>query len=469
MPPEVRDWEPHLALTPGGDGLDAYRAIAAGRARASGPGGRLLVEIGPTQGAAVSASLPAAGLDRHPVLPDLDGRDRVIVAARALIAAAHVRDKLRRIRHFRLPGCGTIPLVSTAMPCLLRHMAVRMAFRRPLQHTPIASLELHVGYPCWAQCVGTQAFGQSQIKSGSKDKMRSSKSRSRSKSNRPRTLGNIVNRVFDSSGPDGKVRGTPQQIIEKYQLLARDAQLSNDRVAAENFQQHAEHYTRMLAEAQRELAAEQETRRQPAAMAGRVPDSGKGQTANQTSAVSTATARTAMTVPDPRDATGPSRMRPQPRGPMMIGVSVRRAKTSALVETPEARSRPDTPRPDYRDRAPRRPLRPNGRTRSERPEPPRTHARTASRARDPRENRKPRAEQADAPPRAPRLRPRRASDRRSGPVQRAGGRSRRRSRAGAGRPGRGAKAQPRPRAPRKPPRRGCGSRSRAPGPAEAAE
>ncbi|GGE00606.1 protein of unknown function [Gemmobacter megaterium] len=92
--------------------------------------------------------------------------------------------------------------------------------------------------------------------------MRSSKSRSRSKQNRPRSIGNIVNRVFDSSGPEGKVRGTPQQIIEKYQALARDAQLSNDRVAAENFLQHAEHYTRMLGEAMRELAAEQEARRQ---------------------------------------------------------------------------------------------------------------------------------------------------------------------------------------------------------------
>lgn len=92
--------------------------------------------------------------------------------------------------------------------------------------------------------------------------MRSSKKRSRSSQNRPRTLGNIINRVFDSSGPEGKVRGTPQQIIEKYQMLARDAQLSNDRVAAENFLQHAEHYTRLLAEATRELAAEQEARQQ---------------------------------------------------------------------------------------------------------------------------------------------------------------------------------------------------------------
>lgn len=91
--------------------------------------------------------------------------------------------------------------------------------------------------------------------------MRSSKSRSRSKQNRPRSIGNIVNRVFDSSGPEGKVRGTPQQIIEKYQTLARDAQLSNDRVAAENFSQHAEHYTRMLGEAMREMAAEQDQRR----------------------------------------------------------------------------------------------------------------------------------------------------------------------------------------------------------------
>lgn len=90
--------------------------------------------------------------------------------------------------------------------------------------------------------------------------MRSSKSRSRgnkNRNNRP-SGGNIVNRVFDSSGPDGKVRGTPQQIIEKYNQLHRDAQLSGDRVNAENFAQHAEHYTRMLAEAQKEIDAKRD-------------------------------------------------------------------------------------------------------------------------------------------------------------------------------------------------------------------
>ena len=90
--------------------------------------------------------------------------------------------------------------------------------------------------------------------------MRSPKSRSRSKQNRNnnRSVGNVLNRVFDSSGPEGKVRGTPQQIIEKYNQLARDAQLSNDRVATENFQQHAEHYLRLLAHAQKEQEARRE-------------------------------------------------------------------------------------------------------------------------------------------------------------------------------------------------------------------
>ena len=91
--------------------------------------------------------------------------------------------------------------------------------------------------------------------------MRSSKPRPRSKNNRNnnnRSVANVMNRVFDSSGPEGKVRGTPQQIIEKYQQLTRDCQLSGDRVAAENFQQHAEHYTRLQADAQREIDARRE-------------------------------------------------------------------------------------------------------------------------------------------------------------------------------------------------------------------
>jgi release factor glutamine methyltransferase len=82
LAPEVRDWEPHLALSPGGDGLDAYRAIARGASARLMPGGRLLVEIGPTQGAAVAALLAVAGLAEVRILPDMDGRDRVVAAVK---------------------------------------------------------------------------------------------------------------------------------------------------------------------------------------------------------------------------------------------------------------------------------------------------------------------------------------------------------------------------------------------------
>ncbi len=80
LEPEVRDWEPRMALTPGRDGLAAYRAIASGTAAHLRPHGRVLVEIGPTQASAVQGFFSAAGLVEVRVLPDLDGRDRVVVA-----------------------------------------------------------------------------------------------------------------------------------------------------------------------------------------------------------------------------------------------------------------------------------------------------------------------------------------------------------------------------------------------------
>jgi release factor glutamine methyltransferase len=82
LAPEVRDHEPHLALTDGGDGLAAYRAIAAGARDHLTPGGRVLVEIGPTQGAAVFRLFEAGGLERVAIHPDLDERDRVVSARR---------------------------------------------------------------------------------------------------------------------------------------------------------------------------------------------------------------------------------------------------------------------------------------------------------------------------------------------------------------------------------------------------
>lgn len=78
LAPEVRLHEPHLALTPGGDGLAAYRSIAAGLAGVLRPGGYLLLEIGWDQAAEVCALLTAAGVESVSVFKDLDGRDRVV-------------------------------------------------------------------------------------------------------------------------------------------------------------------------------------------------------------------------------------------------------------------------------------------------------------------------------------------------------------------------------------------------------
>jgi hypothetical protein len=57
------------------------------------------------------------------------------------------------------------------------------------------------------------------------------------------------NRTYDSSGPEIKIRGSASHVYEKYLQLARDANSSGDRVMAENYLQHAEHYYRIMAAA----------------------------------------------------------------------------------------------------------------------------------------------------------------------------------------------------------------------------
>ena len=61
-----------------------------------------------------------------------------------------------------------------------------------------------------------------------------------------RGYNNSPNRSYDSNGPEVKIRGTASTVYEKYQALARDATTSGDRVAAENYFQHAEHYYRVV-------------------------------------------------------------------------------------------------------------------------------------------------------------------------------------------------------------------------------
>jgi hypothetical protein len=64
---------------------------------------------------------------------------------------------------------------------------------------------------------------------------------------------NPMSRVYESNGPDVKIRGTPNHIADKYIQLARDAHTSGDPIAAENYYQHAEHYFRLIAAAQEQF------------------------------------------------------------------------------------------------------------------------------------------------------------------------------------------------------------------------
>jgi hypothetical protein len=78
------------------------------------------------------------------------------------------------------------------------------------------------------------------------------------------------NRTFDSSGPEVKIRGSAAHVYEKYLQLARDANSSGDRVTAENYLQHAEHYFRIMAAQQAQAA--QYAAQQAAQNPGRPPD-----------------------------------------------------------------------------------------------------------------------------------------------------------------------------------------------------
>jgi len=83
--------------------------------------------------------------------------------------------------------------------------------------------------------------------------MRNGQKRMRGRNNQHRKSQNPLTRVYESNGPDVKIRGTASHIAEKYIQLARDAQSSGDPVAAENYYQHAEHYFRLIAAAQEQF------------------------------------------------------------------------------------------------------------------------------------------------------------------------------------------------------------------------
>src|SRR5215831_19023953 len=87
------------------------------------------------------------------------------------------------------------------------------------------------------------------------------RNRNNNNNNNNRRSQNPLTRVFESNGPDIKIRGTASHIAEKYLQLARDARSSGDPVAAENYYQHAEHYFRLIAAAQEQFRQNQQQQR----------------------------------------------------------------------------------------------------------------------------------------------------------------------------------------------------------------
>jgi hypothetical protein len=86
---------------------------------------------------------------------------------------------------------------------------------------------------------------------------RNNNNNNNSSNNNNRRGQNPMTRVFESNGPDIKIRGTASHVAEKYVQLARDARSSGDPVAAENYYQHAEHYFRLIAAAQEQFRQNQ--------------------------------------------------------------------------------------------------------------------------------------------------------------------------------------------------------------------
>jgi hypothetical protein len=84
------------------------------------------------------------------------------------------------------------------------------------------------------------------------------RNRNNNNNNNNRRGQNPMTRVYESNGPDIKIRGTASHIAEKYLQLARDARSSGDPVAAENYYQHAEHYFRLIAAAQEQFRQNQQ-------------------------------------------------------------------------------------------------------------------------------------------------------------------------------------------------------------------
>jgi hypothetical protein len=149
----------------------------------------------------------------------------------------------------------------------------------------------------------------------------------------PRRHVSRINQVFESNGPEGRVRGTAQQIVEKYTTMGRDAALFGDRVLSMSYLQHAEHYQRLLNEITEENALFEKERDAQRQLQQAQPE------------VSTSDAEIGFVAtgdqPQPNTAEQPQRAeRPE------------RTERPERAERPQRQDREDRPRPQQRERRP---------------------------------------------------------------------------------------------------------------------
>ena len=185
-------------------------------------GGRALFEIGAGQGAAVARSSGRRASAE-------DGRMPTSTAATGWSRSARgLTEFIRRDLRLSFPDADgyMVPSIQP-MSVEFRSLARRADRTRALTHR---------GRRTGAAAAAGSASHKASIWRKPYGMRPSNKQRSRNKpgnsnntattTTSARSMGNIINRVFESAGPDGKVRGTPQQIIDKYQALARDAQVA---------------------------------------------------------------------------------------------------------------------------------------------------------------------------------------------------------------------------------------------------
>jgi len=114
------------------------------------------------------------------------------------------------------------------------------------------------------------------MRNGQNNKRMRNRNNNNNNNNNNRRGQNPMTRVFESNGPDIKIRGTASHVAEKYVQLARDARSSGDPVAAENYYQHAEHYFRLIAAAQEQFRQNQPPQRSDEVIADEGEDESEG-------------------------------------------------------------------------------------------------------------------------------------------------------------------------------------------------